>query len=329
MIKKNAFIDMNRQKWEKLVNLTQKKRRTYTETEEMGTLYQNTIEDLSYAQTHFPESDAAVYLNQVIRRCHLLFYQPQKNRLSRIGEFLLKDLPALFIRLKVPLLVSFFVFVLTGLLAFSMVLANQEMAEMFLDSQTLEMAKNDLENHRQFGNFDDIPASARVPLSFFLWVNNSRVALFCFVLGITFGLGTFYILTMNGLMLGALTAFYFMNGYVVDFLSLIMIHGSIELLAIIIAGGAGFNLAGGLFLPGRLPRKERLKLNTRHAFYCLVGVIIMLLLAGLIEGIITPMKLLLPFRIIIASLNVTLIALYFIWGTVVFKAKYKNSPLFA
>src|SRR4030066_242529 len=75
------------------------------------------------------------------------------------------------------------------------------------------MILTDLETRNQFSNFDNIPKELRVPISLYIWFNNSKVALYAFVLGVTLGLGTIFILTMNGLMLGTLMSIYFMNGH--------------------------------------------------------------------------------------------------------------------
>lgn len=327
MKEKNRFIEKNRARWEHLDTLVKKRKRTYQQINEMFKFYQLTIEDLSFAQTHFPNNDVTLYLNQLIRKCHLLFYQPRKGRLREIGLFFQKILPATMAQITLPILLSLGIFLCAILFSFLLVVENTEMAEMFLSAQTYEMVKNDLEAKEKFGNFDNIPKEERVSLSFFLWFNNSRVAVLCFVLGITLGIGTVYILLVNGFMLGTLLAFYFMNGHFIDFLSIIMVHGSIELLAIIIAGGIGFNVAGAIFNPNRIPRKERLKRSGRIAMRCIVGVIALLLIAGLIEGLVTPMKLPIFFRFIIAAINTSLLLFYFISGFYI-KKKDKNLQLF-
>ena len=195
-----------------------------------------------------------------------------------------------------------------------MVKSNTALGEIFLSPRAYEMAMKDLGLRKKFSNFDNIPKEARVPISYFLWVNNSMVSIYCFVLGITFGVGTTYILIKNGFMLGAFLAIYYMNGHMLDFSSLIMIHGSIELIAIIIAGGAGLNLALALLFPGRVPRIKKLKVNARMALSTLGGVISLLLIAGLIEGLVTPLKLPVFFRILIAAVNIIFLLLYFYRG---------------
>jgi uncharacterized membrane protein SpoIIM required for sporulation len=254
------------------------------------------------------------YLNQLVRNCHTLFYKPERFRLAGIAGFYARTLPALLNRLVLPIAASAFVFLTSIAISFFMVKSNIELAEMFLPGDAYEMAVNDLAMRKQFSNFDQIPEDIRTALSFFLWINNSTIAVYCFAMGVTLGLGTIFILIRNGFMLGALMSVYFMNGHFLDFFSLIMVHGSIELTAIIIAGGAGINIGLSVINPGRVPRAERLKENVKSAFLALIGVVTLLLAAGLIEAFITPLKLPAAVRIIIAGVNLSLIVIYFMRG---------------
>ncbi|OHD57887.1 MAG: hypothetical protein A2014_02760 [Spirochaetes bacterium GWF1_49_6] len=310
------FTAKNRALWSRLTELLKKRRRTFDETREMGELYRIVTEHLSLAQTEFPEHPITAYLNQLVRDCHMLFYRPEKTRFQRLLQFLFRVFPETLARLGIPILIALGVFLAGTVISFVMVTHNVKLAEMFLDPATYQMARYDLENKQKFGNFDNIPEEYRVSVSFFIWYNNSRVSLYCFALGITLGLGTIYILASNGFMLGALGAFYYLNGNFDDFISLIMIHGSIELPAIIIAGGAGLYIGSAILLPGRQPRGVRLKNNARDAFRALAGVVFLLFISGLIEGLITPMKIAINLRLFVAMINTVFILSYFLMGFV-------------
>lgn len=308
------FILHNQERWDRLEALLGKRVRSFGEVRELGRLYQRVTEDLSYAQTSFHGEDVTEYLNQVIRRCHALFFRQEKMRGRKILSFFAVRFPGLLGRLMVPVCVSMAVFAVSIMVSFLMVKSNIEMGEIFLPDNMYEMALSDLELRKKFSNFDNIPEQMRTAISFYIWFNNSMVSLYCFVLGITFGLGTLYILIRNGFILGALTAVYYMNGQITDFVSLIMVHGSIELIAIAIAGGAGLHVGLALLHPGRLPRVQRLKMNAVNALGVFWGVISLLLVAGLLEGLVTPMKLPVHFRFAIMSANLLILGLYFVWG---------------
>jgi len=326
MIGEFDFIQKNREDWEKLDLLFKKRKRSFEESEELGRLYLKTTEDLSFSQTHFSSSNINQYLNNLIYKCHFIFYKQKKSNLLKLINFFGKELPSIFYTLRYTILLSLMILILSSGTAFFLVRNNVELAEIFVDSNTYEMILTDLETRNQFSNFDNIPKELRVPISLYIWFNNSKVALYAFVLGITLGLGTIFILTMNGLMLGTLMSIYFMNGHFTDFISLILVHGSIELTAIFISGGAGFFLASAILIPQREKRIEKIKKNAMTAFKCIIGVVILLLWAGLIEGLVTTLKLKISIRFIIAIVNIIFIILYFIPGFFIKKRDMNLQP---
>lgn len=319
------YIAKNRKRWDRLEELLKKKKRNFEEIRELGDLYLAAGDDLSFCQTHFPDSDITRYLNHLVRRCQVIFFRREKTRLRTILNFFASEFPRLIFELRHYIAVSFALLMVSLALSFGFVERNIMLGEIFLPERMYDMAVRDLELRRQFGNFDAIPEAQRSALSLYVWFNNSIVAINCFVLGITLGLGTAYILFFNGTMLGALCAVYHMNGHLLDFSSLIMVHGSIELPAIVIAGGAGLALGMAVIRPGRLSRTDALRKEALRSLKVLSGVIVMLFVAGLIEGLITPLKLPVRERIIIALVNATLLMLYAARGFIMMRDT--RSPL--
>ena len=135
--------------------------------------------------------------------------------------------------------------------------------------------------------FDSI-LSVRPLASSMIMTNNISVSFLAFALGMTFGLGTLYLMTFNGLMLGTLAALCHINGLNVPFWSFVLPHGVIELTAIFMAGGAGFLLGTALFIPGDLPRKEALVQKGRRAVRLVLGCVPLLIVAGIIEAFFSP-----------------------------------------
>lgn len=310
----NAFILAHQEEWEELGHLLAMKKRDYHDTRRLGELYRSTAEHLSFARTRFPEHEIVAWLNSLVRDCHLVLFKQQGSRWNEFLRFYSTVFPSLTARLWKPILISLFVFTSCVVLSLLMSKNDIKKAEMFLHQKVYEMALQDLDERKQFGNFDNIERSDRPLISLYIWYNNSMVSLLCLVMGITFGIGTFSILVLNGLMLGGLATFYWLNGSFVDFFSLIMIHGSIELPAIILAGGAGFHIASAILFPGRHSRKALLKKNAQESILMLAGIVSLLCLAGLIEGFVTPAKPSVTIRIIIASANLVWLTLYFIHG---------------
>ncbi len=131
-------------------------------------------------------------------------------------------------------------------------------------------------------------ASLSPVLSAFIAVNNVQVAVVAFAGGMTLGLLTVYALLMNGALLGVLGAVFTQAGIPLDFWSLIVPHGSVELPAIVLAGGAGLMLARGLVFPGDLPRGAALREAAGPSVRVVLGTVPLFAIAALVEGFITP-----------------------------------------
>jgi len=118
--------------------------------------------------------------------------------------------------------------------------------------------------------------------------NNIRVAITTFAVGALCCLPVVLLLIYNGRMLGTLTGLVWNHGFFVDFYSLILTHGLLELSAICIAGGAGLILGWAVISPGRFERREALRRAAPDAFGLLAGTAVLLVFAGVIEAYVTP-----------------------------------------
>jgi uncharacterized membrane protein SpoIIM required for sporulation/uncharacterized RDD family membrane protein YckC len=118
--------------------------------------------------------------------------------------------------------------------------------------------------------------------------NNIQVTLFAFGLGLTAGLGTSLLLLTNGVQIGAVGGWLTARGNGRSFWGWVMPHGGTELLAIVLAGGAGLILANALIAPGGVRRGVALRKVAMDALVIELGVMVMLAFAGLIEGFVSP-----------------------------------------
>jgi uncharacterized membrane protein SpoIIM required for sporulation len=123
--------------------------------------------------------------------------------------------------------------------------------------------------------------------STYVMVNNIRVSLGAFALGITFGLGTGYLLLFNGLLLGGVVGLAIGAGNGGLMLAAIAAHGPLELTCIVVGGAGGLSLGWAMLRPGRLTRRQALTSEAAAAFRIAGGTIPWLFLAGLIEGYIS------------------------------------------
>jgi uncharacterized membrane protein SpoIIM required for sporulation len=171
---------------------------------------------------------------------------------------------------------------------------NPDSAKMFVPEHVIQEVQKRAEQKITTGwggntNYEGLLSSPGV--STMIMVNNIKVSIKAAAYGVSMGIGTALLLIVNGILIGGLSGM--ATEYKVDLLfwAVILPHGIIELTAICIAGGAGFKLAGALFAPGDLPRRDALRLAGSEAIQLVVGVALLLVIAGVIEGFITPLPL--------------------------------------
>ncbi|HEY3809395.1 MAG TPA: stage II sporulation protein M [Steroidobacteraceae bacterium] len=135
------------------------------------------------------------------------------------------------------------------------------------------------------GLFNIAPSSV---LSVRILSNNIAVSLFAFCTGVLFGLGAFYITTINGLMLGALFAYTHQHGLDGELLKFILAHGPVEISVMCIAAAAGTELGQSLIRPETGLRVESFRRATHRIFPALVACAVLLIVCGCIEGFVSP-----------------------------------------
>ncbi|HZC38200.1 MAG TPA: stage II sporulation protein M [Sphingomicrobium sp.] len=119
----------------------------------------------------------------------------------------------------------------------------------------------------------------------FLFTHNSQIAIFAFALGFAFAVPTVLLILYNGLMLGAFYAIFAAKGLGPNVTGWLMIHGTTEIFAICIAGAAGIRIGTAIAFPGRASRMDSAVQAGRLAATAMAGTVIMLAVAGLLEGV--------------------------------------------
>jgi uncharacterized membrane protein SpoIIM required for sporulation len=252
-------------------------------------LYRQVIVDLSQARADGGDPDLVRYLNQLAARAHGRVYRSRPVDARPLARFVFGGFPALVRRHWRPILIATAVFYLTALASFLAVIQNPELAYSLFDENVVEFENIRLEKHQgeYKGNFTFNISESPVVAALIIG-NNVRVAILAFGFGALACVPGLLLLTFNGRMLGTLTGIVWNHGYFMDFYGLILCHGVLELTAICIAGGSGLMLGWAFIAPGTQTRQAALKGAARDAFGLVGGCILILVVAGLIEGYITP-----------------------------------------
>ena len=280
------WLEKRKPYWARLEHLVQRSGNgiatlSHEELKELGLLYRQTASDLGTVREDVSSRQLTCYLNQLLGRSHNLIYMGHKPKVSAIVQFYRDTYPQLFRETLPQTLLAAALVLVTMIAAWMLTLRDPSFAYRLLGPAMIET----IEQHHMW---TDSIVTIKPLASSGIMTNNLSVAFSMFALGITGGLGTIWMLAVNGLLLGVIGAATARAGMALQLWSFVAPHGVLELPAIFIAGGAGLEIARGLLFPGLLPRRASLEEAGGRATRLLLGTVPMLIVAGVIEGFFSP-----------------------------------------
>jgi uncharacterized membrane protein SpoIIM required for sporulation len=280
------WLEKRRTHWLRLEELVNRSSRgiaalSHSELQELGLLYRQTASDLATVREDATNTQLANYLNQLLARSHNLLYMGRKREMSGVLRFYKDTYPSIFRKTLPQTALSVAIFMATALAGWVMTIHDPAFAHRLIGPQMMEsIERREMWTH-SIVTIKPVASSA-------IMTNNLSVAFTTFALGITAGIGTIWMIILNGLLIGVIGAATWQSGMAVQFWSFVAPHGVLELPAIFIASGAGLEIARGLLFPGLLPRKASLAQAGGRAAQLLLGTIPLLVIAGVIEGFFSP-----------------------------------------
>ena len=245
--------------------------------------YRSLSRDVSLARNALPNSQITLYLETLLLRSFDLVHRKPYNLLRQFIYLLRYELPVVMRELRGAILISVAIFLLSAFIGWWLVYTYPELAALFASPKMIETVQ-------QGGLWTDdllnvVPSSI---LSVGIMTNNIVVAMTAFVLGTLYGLGTLYMMSLNGAMLGgvfAFTARYDLAGKLFEF---VIAHGIVELSVIVLAGAAGMKIGEALVRPGQLTRRDAFNKAASNASKVIAVGALLLIGSGFIEGFISP-----------------------------------------
>jgi uncharacterized membrane protein SpoIIM required for sporulation len=305
----NRWLEKRRRHWTRLEELVAASGRrgvsalSAAELRELALLYRQTASDLSSVREDPTGSQLSYYLNRLLGRAHNLIYMGRKARAKGIWTFFRDTYPAIFRETFRDTFAAFVIFLAAGLVGFLLGLGDPSFTRYFLGPQMVDT----IEHHKMW---TDSIVTIKPLAASGIMTNNLSVSLTTFALGITAGVGTVWMMIINGLLFGVINVACWREGMLLPLWSFVAAHGVLELPAIFIAAGAGFGIARGLLFPGTLPRRESLVRAGARSVRLVVGVIPMLVIAGVIEGFVSPSNLDYRLKFALAGVLGVLLVLY-------------------
>ena len=305
----DRFINDRKRAWQRLEDLlglldrSSLRRLHREEVRELGRIYRRAASDLAIARAESRDPRLVNYLNSLVIRAHGRIYRADAAEgRHRLRRFFARDFPTVFRRTWRYTALSFAVFMLCGVLSFAGTWRDAEFSELAgihpMMRQTVEAKQRWWEGINKANQMEATNIAT----------NNIQVTFFAFAYGAVFGLGTLYVMVLNGASIGSVLALTYRAGYGHELVTFIAGHGVIELTCIFIAGGAGLLFGTALLFPGDLSRFDNLRLRGRESIQLIAGCVPLLAVAGLIEGFISPAAIPAAMKFTVAA--VTGVALY-------------------
>lgn len=306
-MKQAVFVKINQDKWTSYENQLDK---GSISADDLAKMYVHLTEDLAFAKAKYPKTSLTAYLNKLSLKVHNLIYRNKPESKRRFLRFWKSEVPFEMAMAAKPMLYSFLI-MMVGVLVGAISTANDEtFARLILGDAYVDMT---LENIRKGNPMGVYGSMDQWSMFFRITSNNIRVSFIAFIFGILTSAGTGMILFRNGIMLGVFHYFFLQQGLFDQTMLSVWVHGTIEISAIVIAGGAGIKMGNGLLFPGSYPRSHSFKMAAKSGLKIVMGLFPFFVLAGFIESFITrytywPLGA--KFTIIISSF--ALIVFYFI-----------------
>ena len=276
---------------------------TRAEIQEMALLYRQTAADLSALREDRASENFARYVNQLLGRAHNIIYSSRKSSASDVWKFYRYSYPAIFRRMCRYTVAAFALFLAGSLVGTVLTVVRPAFMHQMLGPQMVStIEKREMWSHSIVG-MKPVASSA-------IMTNNLGVSFSTFASGITGGIVTLYLLIFNGVLMGVIGAACWNAGMSLKLWSFVAAHGVLELPAIFIAGGAGLRIAEGLLFPGNYSRRDSLRLAGGEAVKLVLGTIPMLIVAGLLEGFLSPSATPVPIKFTVAALMFSLLVAY-------------------
>jgi len=245
--------------------------------------YRSLSRDVSLARHALPGSQITMYLESLLLRSFDVIHRKPQNLARQFIYLLRYELPLVIHELRGAIIACLSIFLFSAFIGWWLVHTYPELISMFASPKMIDTVQK---GGLWTDNILNVAPSSI--LSQTIMLNNIVVTMTAFVLGTLYGLGTLYIMSLNGAMLGAVFAFTARYNLADRLFEFIIAHGIVELSVIILAGAAGMKLGEALVRPGQMTRRDAFNKAAANAGKIIAVGAFLLVGSGLIEGYVSP-----------------------------------------
>lgn len=252
---------------------------------ELPILYRSALSALSVARATSLDMALVAYLEGLCTRAYFFVYGVRTSFGQRVASFFNHDWPTSVRRIWRETLIAFALMMAGTIAAYLLVSSDPNWFNSIIPGSLAgERGPEASTAALRATLYDDGGRNGLGVFATYLFTHNSQVSIFAFALGFAFGVPTALLMVYNGAILGAFTALFVERGLGFELGGWLLIHGSTELFAIILAGAAGLHIGTKIVFPGMDTRLDAARRAGRTAATAMIGVIVMLMFAGLLEG---------------------------------------------
>lgn len=308
------FLKQNAEKWKQY----ESEIKEHKQPDKLADRFIELTDDLSYSKTFYSKSNTTRYLNGLAALFHQKIYKNKKEKSTRIWSFWQFELPYLFRhyhRQFAYSLIFFLVFCFIGAISAKY---DENFIRLILGDSYVNMTNENIEKGDPFGVYK---RDGQLSMFLFIAFNNIRVAFATYAMGALFSVGAVWLLFNNGLMLGSFEYYFFSKQLGFKSITVVFIHGTLEIWAIVIAGAAGLILGNSILFPGTYSRAVSIIKGGRDGLKIVFGLVPVFLTAAFLESFVTRydhMPLWLSLLILGGSL------LFIIWYFILYPIRLHN-----
>lgn len=308
-MKEILFIRNNIDKWRSVEELIDNV--NFEMPDRLAEAYIDLTADLAFAQTHYPHSRITIYLNNLSSSLHNELYRNKREKWSRVLTFWTQEVPDVMWKERRLLLISFLIFMVSVLIGVLSTLGDASFPRLILGDGYMDMTLENIAKGKPMGVY----GSEEESMMFLgITLNNIMVSFNIFVSGVLTSFMPGYQLFQNGIMVGCFDTFFYQHGLLGESLLATMLHGTLELSAIVVAGAAGLAMGNGWLFPGTYSRIVSFQRGAKRGMKIVVGTVPLFILAGFIESFITRHTEINDFvRLTVILLSLCFVIFYFIY----------------
>ena len=281
-MKEILFIRQNIKEWRRIEAMADDL--TIETPDDVSAAYIRVTADLAFAQTHYPTSRITQYLNSLAVTLHNTIYRNKRERRSRIWTFWTREVPLAMYEARKLLLASAVIFGLSVLVGVVSQMADPEFCRTILGDGYMDETLDNIAHGKPFAVYDGSPEG---DMFVSITVNNVYVSFLIYICGFLTSVCTPQLLFQNGVMVGCFEMFFAQHGLLGQSVLAVMLHGTLELSAIVVAGAAGLAMGNSWLMPGTYSRGASFRRGAKRGLKIVVGTVPIFVVAAFVESYIT------------------------------------------